>query len=181
MRTRLAFAAAVLAVASLAAGCGSDDSETSSAEEWAGSVCTAVSTWTDSLRESLGSITAGNVSEDALRSAADDAKSATDTLVDDLRGLGKPDTEAGEQAQSSVEQLADDLREQADKIESAANDASGVSGVLGAVSTVTGALGQMSTAVSSTVSDLEKLDAQGELRQAFENAAPCQDLQSSNS
>jgi hypothetical protein len=175
MNARLVSVAAVLAAASLAAGCGSDE-ETSSTTEWAGDVCTAVSTWADALRQTASSLQGGNISEDSLRSAADEAKSATDTLVDDLKGVGKPDTEAGAQAQDSIEKLGDELEKQADTIESAADDVSGVSGVLTAVSTVTGALAAMGTQVSSTFDELNQLDATGELKQAFEDAAPCRDL-----
>ena len=74
---------------------------------------------------------------DSLESAADDVKGATDTLVEDLKGVGKPDLEAGEQAKDSVDQLSDELENEVDKIESAVDDVSGVSGVLSAVSTVT--------------------------------------------
>jgi hypothetical protein len=175
MNVRLASVAAVVAAASLAAGCGSDE-DTSSATEWAGDVCTAVSTWADALRQTASSFQAGNISEDSLRSAADEAKSATDTLVDDLKGLGKPDTEAGAQAQDSIEKLGEELEQHADTIESAADDVSGVSGALTAASTVTGALAAMGTQVSSTFDELAQLDGAGELKQAFADAAPCRDL-----
>lgn len=177
MNLRLASVAVVVAAASLAAGCGSDE-ETSSTTEWAGGVCTAVSTWADALRQAASSLQGGNVSEDSLRNAADDAKSATDTLVDDLKGLGKPDTEAGAEAQDSIEKLGDELEQQADTITSAADDASGVSGVLSAISTATGALASMGTQVSNTFNELEQLDAAGELKQAFEDAPACSDLSS---
>jgi hypothetical protein len=174
MTVRIASMAAVVAAASLVAGCGSDD--TPSTTEWAGDVCTAVSTWADSLTQTASSLQGGNISEDSLRNAADEAKSATDTLVDDLKGLGAPDTEAGSEAKDSIDKLADGLEQQADTIESAADDVSGVSGVLGAISTVTGALGAMGTEVSSTFAQLQQLDAAGELKQAFQDSSSCQDL-----
>jgi methyl-accepting chemotaxis protein len=179
MNVRLALVAGILATAVLAAGCGSDDNETPPATQWASDVCTAVSTWADSLRESASSFQGGNISADGLKSAAGDVKSATDTLADDLKGVGKPDTEAGAEAQSAVEKLGDDLSEQADTIESAVDDVSGVNGVLGAVSTVTGALATMSAQVTATVDQLAQLDPGGELRQAFDDAPPCQDLRQS--
>jgi gas vesicle protein len=180
MQRLLAFALVMLTVALLAAGCGgSDDSEeTSATTEWASDLCTAISSWADTLTSSANSLQGGNISRDSLESAAEDVKSATDTLVDDLRGVGRPDTDAGQQAKDSVDQLAGELEQEADKIESAVEDVSGVSGVLNAVSTVAATLATMSTQVTSTVEELEQLDAQGELRDAFEEAPPCSELSS---
>jgi methyl-accepting chemotaxis protein len=171
----------MLAAALLAAGCGGSDDDsdgTSATTEWASDICTAVSAWADTLTSSANSLQGGNISRDSLESAAEDVKSATDTLVDDLRGVGRPDTDAGQQAKDSVDQLAGELEQEADKIESAVEDVSGVSGVLNAVSTVTATLATMSTQVTSTVDELEQLDAQGELRDAFEEAPPCSELSS---
>jgi uncharacterized protein YoxC len=179
---RLALVATLLVTAVLAAGCGSDESssDTSSTTDWAGNLCTAVSTWTTALTSSVQSLQGGNVSRDALESTADDVKSATDTLIDDLKSLGKPDTEAGEQAKESIDQLTDELEQEVDTIEGAVDDVSGVSGVVSAVSAVSGALGSMGTQLTSTLSDLEQLDAKGELQSAFEQSASCQELTSSS-
>ena len=167
----------------LATGCGSDDgdSETSATTEWASSLCTAISTWTNALTSSADSLKGGNISMDSLESAADDVKGATDTLVEDLKGVGKPDLEAGEQAKDSVDQLSDELENEVDKIESAVDDVSGVSGVLSAVSTVTATLSTMATQVTSTLDELEQQDAQGELKEAFQQADSCSELSGSGS
>src|SRR5689334_20816515 len=103
MRRRLAVAAAALAVPdSLARGGGSG---TSSTTAWADDLCTAVTSWTGALGDSLDSLK-GNLSRPALRSAADDAHGATETFVDELRGLGPPDTAAGAEAQDVVDAFA---------------------------------------------------------------------------
>ena len=178
MQRLFALALVVLAAALLAAGCGgSDDSEETSATTDVGERPLhghlELGGHTHLEREFAAR---GNISRDSLETAADDVKGATETLADDLRGIGRPDTEAGEQAKDSVDQLAGELEQEADKIESAVEDVSGVSGMLNAVSTVAATLATMSTQVTSTVDELEQLDAQGELRDAFEEAPSCSEL-----
>ena len=46
-----------------------------------------------------------------MEDAVDDLESATSEFIDDVRGLGTPDTEAGEQAKEPLDQLADDVDE----------------------------------------------------------------------
>ena len=176
-RTSTAAALAVVLVLLMAA-CGSDDdgSDTSATATWADGVCSAISTWTESLGTSVASLQGGDVSREALEGAADDVQGATETFVDDLRGLGKPDTEAGQEAQDSVDQLADQLETEVGKIEDAVDDVSGVSGVLTAVSTVTATLATMGNQLSSTFNELEQLDAGGELEDAFRESDSCRDL-----
>src|SRR6187549_4123828 len=90
----------VLAVATallLAAGCGGGD-ETSGATDWANSVCSAATTWSDSVSAAATSLQGGNLTKDSVESAVDDVTEATKTLADDLKDVGKPDTEDGEKA-----------------------------------------------------------------------------------
>ena len=162
----------------LASGCGGDGGGESSATEWADDVCSAITTWKDSVTSTADSLRGGNLSEDAVKGAVDDLKSATSDFVDDVRGLGKPDTEAGEQAKESLDQLADDADENLSTIESAVDDASGVSGLVQAVTAIGTALSTMGTQISSTFSELEQLDAGGELESAFKEADSCQELES---
>ena len=90
--------------------------------------------------------------------------------------LGRPDTHAGQEAQDTLNGLADDLSDEADTIESAVEDVSGVSEVLGAVSTVSSTLLTMGEQVGSAVSRLEALDGAEELKDAFEEADSCSEL-----
>jgi hypothetical protein len=167
----------LLLAASLAAGCGGDDGGGGdSATEWADELCTAITDWTESITSATESITGGEPSEEGLRNAVDDVAESTSDFVDEVKGLGAPDTDAGDEAQQTVDQLADEVDGEVEKIRSAAEDASGVSGVLEAFSTITGALSTMGQQVASAFSDLEQLDPQGELENAFEDADSCQDL-----
>jgi uncharacterized protein YoxC len=174
----LAWVVVALLAAFLASGCGGDGGDESSATEWADDVCSAITTWKDSITSTADSLRGGNLSEDALRSAADDVESATSDFVDDVRGLGKPDTDAGEKAKESLDQLADDADENLSAIQSAVDDVSDVSGAVAAVTTISSTLSTMGNQLSSTFTELEQLDAGGELETAFKEADSCKELQS---
>jgi hypothetical protein len=113
------------------------------------------------------------VSSDALQGVVDDMKSATSTFVDDLQGLGRPDTESGQQAQDALEQLSDQLDDGVSSIEDAFDDVSGVSGLLTAVSTVSTTLSSMGSDLTSTLDEIRQLDPGGELEDAFDQAGDC--------
>jgi DNA-binding FrmR family transcriptional regulator len=180
--TRAALAALVLTVAvGLASGCGGSDdggADTSATTEWAGDLCSAITTWTQSLTDSVDSLGAGSVTRDSLQGVVDDASGATQSFMDELEALGRPDTAAGEQAQATVTQLRDDLSGQVQTIEDALDGVAGASGVLTAVSTVSGALAEMGRQLTAAFGDLQQLDAQGELEEAFRSADSCDDLTS---
>jgi hypothetical protein len=171
-----------LVLAVLAAGCGgkSNSSGTTSTTDWANGLCSAITTWTTSLKTATNSLQGGNVSKDILTSTADDVKSATDTFVDDLKGLGKPDTQAGQQAKASVDKLADELQSDASSIQDAVKGVSGIGDVLTALPTVTTSLGSMSSQFQATFSELQQLDAKGELQNAFQQADSCKSLTQSS-
>jgi hypothetical protein len=173
----LAWLVVALVAAFLAAGCGGDDEN--SATAWADDVCSAATTWRDSITSAADSLRGGNLSEDSLTSAVDDLQSATNDFVDDVRGLGAPDTDSGEQAKKAIDQLADQADENLSTIESAVDDVSGASGVVQAMTTIGTALSTMASQVSSTVAELKQLDVGGELEAAFNEADSCKDLQSS--
>ncbi len=177
---RRSSAALVLALALLAAGCGSKDSaEPTSTADWADGVCSAISTWTTSLASAADSVKT-NPSTDGLKSAADDAKSATETLESDLKDLGKPNTQAGQQAQDSIEQLSSDLKTDTDSIKTAVDGMSGISGLATAVATISTTLATMKDQVTSTFDSLQQLDVKGELTMAFQQSSACQQLTSSS-
>jgi hypothetical protein len=171
---RLLPVALLVVVAVLVAGCGSKKPMTPA--DWANGVCSAVSTWKDSLTSAAEPLKSGNISKDSLQTAADDAKSATDKLQSDLKDLGKPNTQSGQQAQDQVDKLASDLQTDVDTIKSAAEGASGASGSASAVTTATTTVSTMKTQVSSTITSLKQLDAKGELTTAFRQADSCQQL-----
>ena len=127
----------------VAAGCGSSGggstttASASATETWASGVCSSITTWQAAIKSAAGSVKS-DPTKSGLQTAAGDAKSATETLASDLKGLGKPDTQAGQQAKDSLDQLSTSLQKDVTTIENAVKGVSGVSGVLAAVSTVTG-------------------------------------------
>jgi hypothetical protein len=162
----------------LAAGCGGSDDETSGADEWANSVCSAVTSWTTSVTAAAQSLQGGNLSENSLESAVDDVTEATKTLADDVEDAGKPDTANGQQAKDLVEQLANDLDEGVQTIGDALDDVSGSSGILTAISQISGTLATMSSQVGDIVDELEQLDPAGELEDAINDSDECTSLRS---
>jgi hypothetical protein len=172
---RLRFVAVVLVVA-LAAGCGSEKPKTTT--DWANGVCTAITTWRDATKSAADSVASGGISKDTLQSAADDAKSATETLESDLKDLGKPNTPAGQQAKDSVDQLTSELKTDANTIKAAVDAVSGVSGVVTATTTVSTTLVTAGNQISTTFKGLQQLsaDTKGELQTAFQQSSACQQL-----
>ena len=165
----LGLLAVVLALATMtaAAGCGSD--EESSTEQWAGSVCSQLSTWVTGVEEAIRPLVENPLSLDqaAVQAATKDVKGATDDLVDGLADLGPPETENGAQARSELDDLEAQLRQQVDAVEQASE-----SGSL-SLATVTSAIATAASAVRSTYESIKSLDSGDELRNAFENADSC--------
>ena len=169
---------AVLAGVLLAAGCGGSDDETSSATEWADGVCSAMTTWIDSVSSATESLGEGGLSEDGLEDAVDDVRTASETLADDLQEAGRPDTEAGQEAESLLEGLAEDVEGNLQELESEVEGISAPSDVLDAISLITGTLSTMAEQVAAAFEELGQLDAAGELEDAFEESDECSALRS---
>lgn len=169
-------ASAVVALALVAAGCGGGDesSSTSPADEWAGGFCSALTTWTDSLKSVTEQFASpSSLTQDGLTDAANDVKSSTKSLVDDLRGLGPPDTDSGEAVKTSVDELSTTLENEVAKIEDAAQGVSGLTDLPGAITSITASLSAMGSAFASTLQAIESADVQGELRTALEDSPAC--------
>jgi hypothetical protein len=133
-----------------------------------------VTSWTDALQDVTSQFTdASNLSQDGLRSAAGDVQSATDDLVDDLRGLGTPDTESGEEVRSALDSLSTTLEAEADEIEAAVEDVSGLTDLPGAITAVSASLSAMGSAFASTLQTVQGADVEGELQAALEDSPEC--------
>jgi hypothetical protein len=172
------FLPVVLAVV-LVAGCGGGSSSNNKMDptEWANSICGSVDTWATSVRSAANSLRGGNVSKNALQSTANDVKDATNTLADDLKGLGKPDIEAADKAKQQLDTLSTNYKNEVQSMQNDVQNASGASGTLTAVSKVSQTLVTMGSQLQSTFGELQKLDAKGELDKAFKNASNCKKLQ----
>ena len=168
-----------LALAALAAGCGGDDQ--SSAEGWADGVCSAFADWRDAVTEAGESLQAGSLDEDSLRDAVDELQDATDTFAEDLRDLPELDTEAGEEAQQTVDELAENVDKTKEDVRTIVGDSEGkgVQGVLEAGAAIATTLATMGQQLGTAFEQLEQLDAAGELSDAFESSDACSSLSAS--
>ena len=173
---------AVVALATLASGCGGKSSSSqstsaasTSAADWANGLCSAVSTWSTSVQTTTTSLK-GNVTEDSLKSASADVTKATDEFVNDLKGMGTPDTESGKKAKETLDTLAGQLKTNVQTIDKAVNEASGTSGALKAVSTVSSTLVTVGDQVTTAFTSIQQLDTKGELDKAFRNSEECKAL-----
>lgn len=177
---RLSVAAGIAALAVVAAGCGGSSSDTTtttaaSASEWANGLCSAVATWEDSFKSATEQVTS-SPSKESLQTAANDVEAATQTLIDDVKNLGAPDTQSGQDVKTSVDDLTTTLQTQVDAIKTSIDNASGVSGLVSAATDIGASLKTMNSAISSTISTIENADAQGELKDALQSSPDCQSL-----
>ena len=165
----------VLLLSVLAAGCGGND--TSSAESWAGDVCTELDTWAMSVSTTIRNVMAqgAGVSRADLRAAANQASTATSDLVDGLKGIGPPDTDSGDQAQQQVNQLADQLRGHSDEVRSLVENApSTLSGLVTTAQSVLAQIGTAADQVKTTLASLEQLGS--DLKSGIEQSDACTEL-----
>jgi DNA repair exonuclease SbcCD ATPase subunit len=165
--------ALLLAGVLLAGGCGGDGA--GSTEEWAGGVCTSLSEWIEDVDGSLKSLGDEGLGLDAedVRETVVEVRDATDELADDLRELGRPETESVERAEEELEALEAELRAQLERIERAAETSRDP---LEFAATVAMALAVAANEVEQTFRDLQQLDPGSELEQGFRDADACDEL-----
>jgi len=181
MRRSWIVAIVVLAMAGMAAGCGGDDgSDADPTAAWASGFCSAVTEWTNELQTITSQFSdASNLSQDGLESAAGDLRDATDTLVSDLKDLGAPDTDSGEEVKSSLDTLSTTLETETAEIEETAQGVSSVTQLPGAISTISASLASLGNAFSETLQTIDNADVGGELQTALEDSPECADISSS--
>jgi hypothetical protein len=175
MRVRLSILACV--AFSLAA-CGGGNSATTttaasggaSPQDWATGVCTAVNTYEVALQSAAKSFTQ-NPSKAGIQNALTAAEQATQTLSTTLKGLGKPNTVAGQTAQSTIQNLATKISADVTKVKQAASSGS----ALTAAATISTTLGSMKGSITTAVTTLQSLHG-GELQSAFASSPSCAKL-----
>jgi hypothetical protein len=182
VKHRWQIVALLAVVAALAvAGCGGsgDSSTTTVAEEaagqWANGLCAATNTYKASLVSAGTTLKSGGLSKQTLDAVVADAKASTQAFADSLKALGPPPV-ADSQAKDIFENLRSQLQKDAESIEKATSDVSGVNEILQAVSSVASTLATAGTQISSAFSQVRQLDDQGGLRQAFADAQACDQL-----
>lgn len=189
MRRNWLIAAVVVGVvvivgAVVAARLADDDFTSVETTEWAGSVCTSLSEWQTSL-EGIAAGGEGAPSVESLEDAVDDARSATDDLVQELQRLGPPDLETGDEVEEALDDSVDGLRDSYDELDSAARDALDAGSPaevlleLAALAPQAQALVQQARDVVASLQSASIFgEASAELEQAFSDADSCQQLRS---
>jgi hypothetical protein len=116
-----------------------------------------------------------NVTRTDLTAAANQAKSATSRLADDLREIGPPDTDSGEQAQQELQQLGEGLEQHATKAQALVQ--SGSTSSAGIVATAQSVLVEIGAAADEVKSALTSLQQAGEdIRDGIESSDACTQL-----
>jgi hypothetical protein len=175
---RIALLPLIAAVALVAAGCGKS-SKPETATEWAGSFCSSVTTWKDSVQSAAAPLKSGNITKDSIQTAFNDFKSATDTFVKSVKDLGKPSTNDGDQAKQDVDSLSTTINNDVQSIQNTVKGITNVTTALAAATSVSSTLSSMSSSVKQTYQQLQQLDPKGELATAFKNADSCKTLKTS--
>jgi len=159
----------------------SDDGQPTT-EEWADEVCTSLSDWRTSIT-SLADVGDEPLTADTLREKLDDAGDATNELVTQLRGLGVPDLEAGDELQQQLDDSAAELESKYDALRDSAEAAADAppAEFLQQLSGLASDFAALQTSISTTVSSLQDAnvgeESKAELEQAFADAPSCQSLQ----
>ena len=170
---------AAIVVAAIAMRLSDDGPQTT--EEWAGEVCTSLSDWRNSIT-SLADVTGEPLTADTLRDKLGDAEDATADLVTQLRELGPPDLEAGDELQQQLDESADELESSFDALRDSADAAAEAppSEFLQQLAGLASDFAALQTAISSTVTSLQNAnvgeESKAELEQAFADAPSCQSL-----
>lgn len=160
----------------------SDDNGQPTTEEWANSVCTSLTDWGDSIN-SLADVGGQQLTPELLQETLGEADDATSQLVTELRDLGAPDMEAGDQLKTDLDSSTQELESSFDQLKTSAQEAADAPAgqflqKLGALASDFAAL---QASISQTVTTLENADvgeeAKAELQQAFTDAPACQSLQ----
>jgi hypothetical protein len=164
----------------------SEESGNPDAKEWASSVCSSIDDWRTSIT-SLADVSSGSLTKESLRQKLEDADNATQELVSDLKDLGAPDLEAGDQLKDQLDSDTESLQSSYDSLKSQAQDAldsTSATGFLSSLAALATPFQALVNQISATLQDLQgaddvSADAKAELQQGFDDAESCQKLRSS--
>ncbi len=152
------------------------------AQEWAADVCTSLSDWRDSIT-SLADVEGAQLTAESLRDRLGDAESATSQLVTELRELGPPDLESGDELEQQLDDLTTELESGFDELRAGAEaTADAPAGeFLGELANLASSFAALQEAIGGVVTTLRDAnvaeEARAELQQAFAGASSCESLQ----
>ena len=170
---------AVLAFA--AAGCGGGQS---AEEQWADDVCTPIQNWNTQISQLIddakAAVSSPNASTiDTLKTDAQKAVSATNTLKSDLRNLPPAPGDNGQSARQTITSFANQMSQTVNALKSSVSALSSSSTKSEAATALAGASGQISTLTTQAKSAVNKVEQiSSDLKSGFEDADSCKDLRS---
>jgi hypothetical protein len=169
-----------IVVAAIAMRASEDQQPTT--EEWANSVCTSLTDWRASIN-SLADVGGEQLTPDLLREKLDEAADATTQLAQELRDVGQPDTDAGDQLRDQLDSSTEQLEESFDALKESAQEAADAPAgeFLQRLAGLASDFASLRATIAQTVTTLENADvgdeAKAEVQQAFNDAPACQALQ----
>lgn len=160
----------------LAAGCGGDDA---GAEGWAEDVCSSVQEWRENLTSLAVDAQVEGLSVESVTTAIEGGVEATRRLRDQLDDLGPPETEAGDEIERELDELADEVVGEVEAAQAEAEDLpedQSVPELLEALTSIAAGLQSVVGDVEDTFADIQALEPGTELEDAFESTESCRDL-----
>ena len=145
-------------------------------------MCSSLVDWRESIT-SLADVSGEPLTADSLRDRLDDADAATSELVTELRDLGAPDLEAGDELQEQLDESIGELESSFDSLHESAEEAADApaSEFLQELACLASDFAALQDAIGSTASVLENAniaeESKAELQQAFADTPSCQSLQ----
>jgi gas vesicle protein len=180
MRSWLPSLLAVTALAACSAGCGGGSA--SPTEQWAGSVCTAMDDWAtqingyaDDIRSQLQSPSADTAAN--IQATVTKGAEATEKLAADLKAVGPPPSQDGQNAKSLIDALASQIEQTVASVQSEAEAiqaATSATEAAAAIATIAGDVSAVVAQGKSTVESLQTLN--GELKDALDSEDSCKQL-----
>jgi hypothetical protein len=159
-----------------------DDSGSVDTAAWADSVCSDLVDWRSSIT-ALADVSGGTLTSESLREKLDEAQTATEDLIAELRDLGPPDLESGDELEQQLDSAADGLESSYESLASQAQDAADAetpAAFLQALAALAPQSQSFLDQIQSTATDLQNADvsedAKAELEQAFSESESCQAL-----
>ena len=171
---RAPLVALLTSLALVAGGCGGDSP---SVEEWAESFCVATNEWDEDIDAILDDVDdAAGLSTQVVQEAVADTREATTAYVDEVRGLGRPDLEAGDAVEAALDELADEVDSELAEIEDALDEASGLNAPVGVAREITSSVASMYAAFERAFEAIAEADSDREIRAAFASVEACANL-----
>jgi hypothetical protein len=177
-----AIAVGVVAIVVAAVAMRLSDDGPPTTSEWADSVCSSLVDYRESI-SSLADVSGEPLTADTLRDRLGDAEDATSALVSELRDLGQPDLDAGDDVEQQLDESVGELESSFELLKESAEDAADAPAgeFLQELAGLASDFAALQNAIGSTVSTLQNAnvaeESQAELQQAFADAPSCQSLQ----